>query len=187
MKPSCGKPSRQMDHHQFSSIHDKRLNCLRNQCVSPLHCKRSAAVAIKIVQNDANGQRSAGCKRLLCICFCSQPLSRHVCRKGNRTGEDANALECQRLTHRDSCTAFDKKRSLLYDCGRSELAKVHCFQWSIQTSPRRGEMYLIEHVQASDRVATPRREKRGGAANQKTRFSYKIGPRRYLLRFHQVD
>jgi hypothetical protein len=43
-------------------------------------------------------------------------------------------------------------------------------------------MYLIEHVQASDRVAPPAKKNEEGKRTRK----HKIGPWRYL-RYHQVD
>jgi len=75
------------------------------------------------------------------------------------TVRTANALECQRLTPSDSCTAFDVDMFSLYGWLRSELAEMPCEQWSIEILPPNGEMCLIDHGQASVRAA-PHREKK---------------------------
>jgi len=124
MKSSYGKPNRQMDHHQLSSLHDQRLNCLRNQCVSPLQCKRSAAVAIKIVQNETHSRVSVLHFASRCYAYASAPnpspgmfAEREIVQEKTRMRLNVSVLRLG-----TAALHSVKKVSLLYECGHSELA-----------------------------------------------------------------
>jgi len=82
----------------------------------------------------------------VCVCVCAERNS------AGRKLRNANALECQRLTPRDGCTAFDVIMFLLYSSIR--LQKMPEGQRCTQLSPRRGERCWFDHGQASNREAT---------------------------------
>jgi len=152
-----------------AGVFDAQIACATS--VSPCNTGKARLAARKIMQNDTSRHCSARYKLLLSLCNCSYPspstpsnvgtllcacMCVCVCAERNSAGRNANALECQRLTPRDGCTAFDVIMVLLYSSIR--LQKVPGGQWCTQLSPRRGERCLFDHGQASNREATHRKK-----------------------------
>jgi len=124
MKSSYRKPNRHMDHHQLSSMHDQRLNCLRYQCVSPLQSKRSAPLAIKIAQTETNNRVSVLRAASRCYAYASAPnpspgmfAEREIVQEKTRMRLNVSVLRLG-----TAALHSIKKVSLLYEYGHSELA-----------------------------------------------------------------
>jgi len=105
-------------------MHDQRLNCLRNQSVSPLPCKRSAAVAIKIVQNETSSRVSVLLVASRCYAYGSAPnpspgmfAEREIVQEKTRMRLNVSVLRLG-----TAALHSIKKVSLLYEYGHSELA-----------------------------------------------------------------